>query len=209
MTAPAGGYTVAEAAARLGVTPDAIRRRLHRGTLAGDKTDDGQWRVWLPDLDPERDPEQPPGPVTGERHDAARTPPDARQDAARTAPAPDLVASYEARLMEMGADVAFLRAELEARTEEIRRRDHIIAGLVERIRETQQIGPGDILDAEERSPSMQKSANASVERSEAPGRVDPHEMTSRALREADIEPEPAQVQLVTGWRRWWRRITGA
>ena len=42
--APAGA-TVAEAAARLGVTPDAIRRRLHRGTLAGAKTAEGEWRI--------------------------------------------------------------------------------------------------------------------------------------------------------------------
>lgn len=38
---------VAEAARRLGVTPDAIRARLHRGTLKGEKVD-GQWRVRLP-----------------------------------------------------------------------------------------------------------------------------------------------------------------
>ncbi len=43
------GLTVTEAAARLAVTPDLIRRRLHRGTLAGGKTVDGEWRVWLPD----------------------------------------------------------------------------------------------------------------------------------------------------------------
>jgi hypothetical protein len=35
----------------------------------------------------------------------------------------------------MGADIAFLRSELEARTEEIRRRDHIIAGFIERLPE--------------------------------------------------------------------------
>lgn len=36
------GLTVAEAAIRLAVTPDAIRRRLYRGTLAGAKTVDGE-----------------------------------------------------------------------------------------------------------------------------------------------------------------------
>jgi hypothetical protein len=44
------------------------------------------------------------------------------------------VAGYEALLADMGADIVFLRSELEARTEEIRRRDHIIAGLVGRVR---------------------------------------------------------------------------
>ena len=32
------GLSVAEAVIRMAVTPDAIRRRLHRGTLAGAKT---------------------------------------------------------------------------------------------------------------------------------------------------------------------------
>ncbi len=58
------GLTVAEAAARLAVTPDAIRRRLQRGTLAGAKTVDGGWRVWLP-------------------VDEAGAPPGRRQDTAR------------------------------------------------------------------------------------------------------------------------------
>lgn len=44
---PAAGVEVAEAARRLGVTPDAIRARLHRGTLAGEKVE-GTWRVHLP-----------------------------------------------------------------------------------------------------------------------------------------------------------------
>ena len=40
--------SVAEAARRLGVTPDAIRSRLHRGTLEGEKVDNA-WRIRLPD----------------------------------------------------------------------------------------------------------------------------------------------------------------
>src|SRR5215216_4046758 len=43
--------------------------------------------------------------------------------------------TYEALLADMGADIAILRSELEARTEEIRRRDHIIAGFIERLPE--------------------------------------------------------------------------
>lgn len=40
--------SVAEAAAILGVTPDAIRKRLARGTLQGIKHD-REWRVLIPD----------------------------------------------------------------------------------------------------------------------------------------------------------------
>ena len=147
-TAPEG-LTVAEAAGRLGVTPDAVRRRLHRGTLAGAKTADGEWRVWLP--------EPAPGEEAGGRQDAARTPPG-------EAPG-DLIPVYEARLAEMREDLAFLRNELTARSEELRRKDHIIAGFIERLPElpagedaprTQPEGPGAPAGAEtaqQRSPS--------------------------------------------------------
>jgi excisionase family DNA binding protein len=40
--------TVAEAAERLGITKEAIRKRIHRGTLRSDKDADGTVRVYLP-----------------------------------------------------------------------------------------------------------------------------------------------------------------
>ena len=42
--------TVAEAARRLGVTPDAVRQRIRRGTIQHDKDSDGRTYVYL---DPE------------------------------------------------------------------------------------------------------------------------------------------------------------
>ncbi len=42
------GLSVAAAADRLGLTPDAVRGRLHRGTLYGQKVG-AEWRVFLPD----------------------------------------------------------------------------------------------------------------------------------------------------------------
>jgi hypothetical protein len=109
-----GGLTVAEAAAQLEVTPDAVRRRLHRGTLAGVKASDGQWRVWLP----EQPPGHAPGPAPGERQDIARTPP--AQDA--------LIARLE-------SENAYLRVTLDAEIEARRRADHLVAGLMERLPE--------------------------------------------------------------------------
>jgi len=46
---------IAEAAARLGISADAVRKRIQRGTLAGHKTDTG-WTVdWVdPDTGPDR-----------------------------------------------------------------------------------------------------------------------------------------------------------
>jgi excisionase family DNA binding protein len=40
--------TVAEAAERLGITKEAVRKRIHRGTLRADKDADGTVRVYLP-----------------------------------------------------------------------------------------------------------------------------------------------------------------
>ena len=99
--APAGA-TVAEAAARLGVTPDAIRRRLHRGTLAGAKTAEGEWRIWFPDAAPG----EPPGP----RQDTART----RQDAP-----PAETEALRAHVDDLRADVAYLRDQLDQRSREL------------------------------------------------------------------------------------------
>ncbi|MDP9473851.1 MAG: hypothetical protein M3Q71_24855, partial [Chloroflexota bacterium] len=43
----AGWTDLAAAAARLGISPDATRKRLERGTLRGEKRA-GRWLVWLP-----------------------------------------------------------------------------------------------------------------------------------------------------------------
>lgn len=47
--------SVAEAAAALGISTDAVRKRLMRGTLPGEKVS-GQWRVTLPDDVPDTSP---------------------------------------------------------------------------------------------------------------------------------------------------------
>ena len=105
-----------EAAVRLGISPDATRKRLERRTLHGEKRA-GHWRVFLePDagLDASGDLDQ--GATVG----AGWTPADAASDRS--------LVDY------LHVEVTFLRSELADRTEEIRRRDHIIAGLVEQIR---------------------------------------------------------------------------
>ena len=100
------GATVAEAAARLRVTPDAVRRRLHRGTLAGAKTAEGEWRVWFPD--------DPPGPRPDDR-------PDDRQDTARTRQdvPPAETEVLQAYVADLRADVAYLRDQLDQRSREL------------------------------------------------------------------------------------------
>ena len=42
------GVSVPEAAERLGISTEAVRMRLKRRTLPGDRDETGHWRVWLP-----------------------------------------------------------------------------------------------------------------------------------------------------------------
>jgi hypothetical protein len=106
-----------EAAARLGISLDAARKRLVRGTLPGERTPTG-WAVYWTELDTQQDGSAPPG-----------------------APVPDaaLVAELRARIVSLQDETRYLRqtldGELERHAEEIRRRDHLIAGLIERVPE--------------------------------------------------------------------------
>src|SRR5262245_54729427 len=81
--------TIAGASTRLAVTIDAVRRRLHRGTLPGEKVD-GVWVLYLEHLDA-------PGVSPGHRPDTARTPPG-------LAPV-ELIAAYEAHLVSKDAEI--------------------------------------------------------------------------------------------------------
>ncbi len=62
--------TVSEAAAALGISPDAVRGRLQRGTLEGEKVK-GTWHISLPTpSEPTGDQQGIDGPPTGHRRDA-------------------------------------------------------------------------------------------------------------------------------------------
>ncbi len=99
-----------EAADLLGTTVDGIRSRIKRGTLDSMKVG-GQVFVLLgPD-------QSPPSPGLGE-----------------TSPRPDPPShDGEALLAAKDETIHHLRLELDARNEELRRKDHILAGLIERV----------------------------------------------------------------------------
>ena len=102
---PSGNrVTVYEAAQVLGVTVDASRKRFQRGTIPHERHENGRVYVLL---------------------DTARTLQDEGQDKYQTR-RDDLVESLREQ-------VEYLKAVVSTRDEEIRRRDHIIAGLVERL----------------------------------------------------------------------------
>jgi predicted transcriptional regulator len=102
--------TVQEAAKLLGISPEAVRARIKRGTLQKDKDPDGTVSVRL-DVEQTRSIEDRSSSESAVGTERAR-----------------LVATLEEQ-------VSFLRAELVTRNEELRRKDHIIAALTERIPE--------------------------------------------------------------------------
>jgi len=107
-----GQRTVQEAAQRLGISQDAVRQRIRRGSIRHDKDDKGRVYVYL---DPTN---TRPTPV----HDA---PSDTVPEASRSN---ELVTELRNRIQ-------FLETELTDRKEESRRKDHIIAALTQRIPE--------------------------------------------------------------------------
>src|SRR5215208_568208 len=99
--------SVAEAASELGTTSEGVRSRIKRGTLEAERESGRVW-VILEGAPP--------------RPGAAPPQPDATQPGDRA----DLVEDLRAR-------VAFLERELRDRTEEARRKDHLLAAALERI----------------------------------------------------------------------------
>jgi hypothetical protein len=100
--------TVPEASTVLGITVDAVRGRLKRGTLESIKEEDGTVYVLLGDSQQDTD----------QSHSKSHLASDQSQ-----------LADY------MQDQIDYLRGQLEVWQEEARRKDHIIAALTERIPE--------------------------------------------------------------------------
>jgi len=96
--------SVYQAAEVMGVTVDAIRKRISRGTIAHDKDEDG--RVWVL-LDTDQEP-------SGKVQDTDQP-----------------QSTSDALISEMRDRIAFLEQEMEAWREESRRKDTIIMNMTE------------------------------------------------------------------------------
>jgi hypothetical protein len=132
------GVPLVEAAERLGLTPETVRKRLQRGSLAGYKRD-GLWYVVLPDTRPAL-----PGHAAGHEPDTGRTAADPVQDNATVATLERLLAAKDDELAHLRTLLARrdddLRQAREQQAEERRRHDdalseerRIIAGLLARL----------------------------------------------------------------------------
>src|SRR5215212_10592443 len=105
-------FTVHQAAKVLGITPEAVRSRIQRGTLNKEKGDDGTVYVRLND-------------------DQLRTNADEHTD--QSAYIGDETADQSPLVEHMASEIEHLREILALRDEEIRRRDHLLAAALERI----------------------------------------------------------------------------
>lgn len=109
------GVPLSEAAERLGIKIEAVRKRVRRGSLLSYKGQDGRWYVTLPD--------------TPDGVDAAETcGQDGRQDEATTVLREE-VAFLRVQLTERDA---FYRAQLDVREREVREL-HIMLGQAQRL----------------------------------------------------------------------------
>jgi hypothetical protein len=157
--------TVQEAADSLGVTVEAVRGRMHRGKYLKEKDDEGRVFVVLsPDQLPngrgevhERSSKRS-GLSSGERSDGR-----SRTDGPTVYRRVD---AADAELVEeLRGEVAYLKEIVATRDEEIRRRDHIIMALTERVPELVEAPQNDQEDAQRPA-----GGSAGVESQEEPER---------------------------------------
>ena len=197
--------TVQEAAATLGITVEAVRGRMHRGKYGREKTEDGRVYVVLtPDQLPnrrERSTDRSEFPKA-----TVQTDPEERSSD-RSSTVRERSGEREDLVEDLRDHIAFLRAELEARNEEIRRReeehreearrkDTIIAQLTQRIPEL-----------EARSETRESPETVSESPAKDPSRAERplgHEGETYGT-----SAEEAEESLHRGRKRsWWRAFFG-
>ncbi len=157
--------TVQEAAEALGVTVEAVRGRMHRGKYLKEKDDEGRVFVVL-------SPDQLPN-GRGEVHERSSKrsglSSGERSDGRSRADGPTVyrrVDAADAELVEeLRGEVAYLKEIVATRDEEIRRRDHIIMALTERVPELVEAPQNDQEDAQRPA-----GGSAGVESQEEPER---------------------------------------
>ncbi len=149
-----------EAAELLGTSTEAVRKRATRGSLRSEKRDDGRVVVWVDD----------------DRTEGGR---EAQGEAS---------ANGGALVEVLTEQVLYLKAQLDIRTEELRRKDHIIAGLVERVPELDPPAPSSEPSQPSEEAAQGSTNGAGGPRPQAGG--------------AEAPAAPGRVS-------WWRRILGA
>ena len=145
--------TIQEAARRLGVKEDAIRKRIQRGSMRHEKGDDSRVYVWV---------------------DAAQ---DATQDTGRSSQDTYRDAAQDDRLDDSREQIAYLRRQLDEEREARRRADTIIAQLARTTEEQART----IRELEAPSePPQEEATDAAETVEEAPDTAEPRSATGGA-----------------------------
>ena len=114
--------TFADAAERMGISTDAVRMRVRRGTLVTIHKQGRTFVVWpRPNRDDVR---------LNDRHTHVERRPERRSPVHSDDP---LISALEARIASLEHQLTVRDDEIARHDEEVRRRDHIIARLVERL----------------------------------------------------------------------------
>jgi hypothetical protein len=182
-----GRVSVQEAARLLSTTVDAIRKRVQRDTIAHEKDEHG--RVWI-------------------LLDTDRMRPAADQDTAGQEPDVGVLAAKDETIAELRSRVESLERQLDARQEELRRRDVLLAQMVERV---------PMLEAP--AETAHEPSETPVTTTEQPGRVGPQtplreapQSSWESLREeparADTRSSGEEAQEPTERRSLWQRLFG-
>jgi hypothetical protein len=183
--------TVQEAAAALGITVEAVRGRMHRGKYGREKTEDGRVYVVLT-------PDQLPNSRerSAERSESAQAivhPESEERSSDRSSTVRERSGEREDLVEDLRDHIAFLRAELEARNEEIRRRE-------EEHREEARRKDTIIAQLTQRIPELEPPREEPREPREAP--VSSSEETDKGTAASSEQQEPSQR------RSWWRAFFG-
>jgi len=118
--------TIPAAAERLGLTSDAIRMRLKRGSLAGRKVN-GRWVVLIPRSNVD--------PTATERAENAQGAMTERLTQRETQRSTEHLNATRELIDSLRSENTYLRSALDAEMEARRRADHLVAGLMERLPE--------------------------------------------------------------------------
>jgi hypothetical protein len=185
-------YTIADAADRLGITSEAVRMRLKRATLAGEKRD-GHWVVYL-DASTEWSPT-----------DDHTAPEQATQRPTERDPTIDptpLVAVYETLVASQREEIAFLRRELETRTDELQRRDVLLREALGRI---PQLGAGEHRDRADDGVSQPSNDEGARLGANGDARLAaPAGQGGAIAPEQGPEPSTGSAPQKPARRAWWR-----
>jgi DNA repair exonuclease SbcCD ATPase subunit len=203
---------VLEAARRLGVTPDAVRAKLRRGTLEGYRDNSGNWRIVSNDTTADTTRDTTPEPA---RHDTDTTRHDVvSPDLARLLKAlMERVEADQARLIEerdhLRDDLQEARAEADhAKSDQVRMAQDV-AGMFDELRTLTEKHADHAAELEQVRDELERSRqDAGLWREETD-----RERARIANLQADAEHTERemtrlQMELEQARRPWWRRLVG-